>query len=53
MRERPIPETKGDQAVMDSVKIPESKVTAAKDAMDGGIIEEIDRTGYIAKLYGK
>ena len=53
MRERPIPETKGVQAVMDSVKTPKSKVTLAKDVIDGSLIEEIDRTGYIAKLYGK
>jgi len=53
MRERPIPETKGVQAVMDSVKTQKSKVTLAKDVMDGSLIEEIDRTGYIAKLYGK
>ena len=53
MRERPIPEAKGVQAVMDSVKTAKSKVTLAKDVMDGSLIEEIDRTGYIAKLYGK
>ena len=53
MRERPIPETKGVQAVMDSVKTPKSKVTLAKDVMDGSLIEEIDKSGYIAKLYGK
>lgn len=53
MRERPIPEAKGVQAVMDSVKTPKSKVTLAKDVIDGSLIEEIDRTGYIAKLYGK
>jgi NitT/TauT family transport system substrate-binding protein len=53
MRERPIPEAKGVQAVMDSVKTSKSKVTLAKDVMDGSLIEEIDRTGYIAKLYGK
>ena len=53
MRERPIPEAKGVQAVMDSVKTPKSKVTFAKDVMDGSLIEEIDKSGYIAKLYGK
>jgi ABC-type nitrate/sulfonate/bicarbonate transport system substrate-binding protein len=53
MRERPIPETKGVQAVMDSVKSPKSKLTLAKDVMDGSLIEEIDKSGYIAKLYGR
>ena len=45
--------TKGVQAVMDSVKTAKSKVVLAKDVMDGSLIEEIDRSGYIAKLYGK
>ena len=53
MRERPIPELKGVQAVMDSVKTAKSKVTLAKDVIDGSLVEEIDRTGYIAKLYGR
>jgi len=53
MHERPIPEAKGVQAVMDSVKTPKSKVTLAKDVIDGSLIEEIDKTGYITKLYGK
>ena len=53
MRERPIPETKGVQAVMDSVKTAKSKVTLAKDVMDGSLIEEIDKSGFIARLYGK
>jgi ABC-type nitrate/sulfonate/bicarbonate transport system substrate-binding protein len=53
MRERPIPEAKGVQAVMDSVKTANSKITQAKDVMDGSLIEEIDRSGYIKKLYGR
>jgi ABC-type nitrate/sulfonate/bicarbonate transport system substrate-binding protein len=38
---------------LDSVKTPKSKVTLAKDTMDASLVEEIDRSGYIAKLYGK
>lgn len=53
MSARPIPEVKGVQAVLDSVKTPKSKVTSASDVIDGTLVEEIDRTGYIAKLYGK
>ncbi len=53
LRERPIPEPKGVQAVLDSVKTPKSKITLAKDVMDTSLIEEIDKSGYIAKLYGK
>jgi hypothetical protein len=53
MRERPIPEAKGVQPVMDSVKTSNSKITQTKDVMDGSLIGEIDRSGYIKKLYGK
>ena len=53
MRERPTPEPKGVQAVLDSVKTAKSKAISAKDAMDTSFVEEIDRSGYIKKLYGK
>jgi NitT/TauT family transport system substrate-binding protein len=53
MRERPLPELKGVQAVLDSVKTPKSKVTQAKDVMDPSLVEEVDKSGYITKLYGK
>lgn len=53
MRERPVPETKGVQAVLDSVKTAKSKITLAKEVIDGSLIEEIDKIGYIAKLYGR
>ena len=53
MRERPIPEIKGVQAVLDSVRTPKSKITLARDIMDGSLVEEIDKSGFIAKLYGK
>jgi len=53
MRERPLPEIKGVQAVLDSVRTPKSKVTQAKDVIEPGLIEEIDKSGYIIKLYGK
>jgi len=53
MRERPTPEPKGVQAVLDSVKTAKSKAISAKDAMDTSFVEEIDRSGYIKKLNGK
>jgi hypothetical protein len=53
MRERPTPEIKDVQAVMDSVRTPKSKLTQAKDVIEPSLIEEIDKTGYITKLYGK
>ena len=53
MSSRPIPEVKGVQAVLDSIRTPKSKITSASDVIDGSVVEEIDRSGYIAKLYGK
>ena len=53
LREKPIPEPTGVQAVLDSVRTPKSKVTLAKDAMDASLMEQIDKSGYIARLYGK
>ena len=53
MRERPVPEIKGVQAVMDSVRTPKSKVTRAKDVIEPSLVEEVDKSGFIAKLYGK
>ena len=53
MRERPLPEIKGVQAVLDSVRTAKSKVTQAKDVIDPSLVEEVDKTGYITKLYGK
>jgi hypothetical protein len=53
MRERPLPEPKGVQAVLDSVRTPKSKIAFAKDIIDGSLIEEIDKNGFIAKLYGR
>jgi NitT/TauT family transport system substrate-binding protein len=53
MRERPIPEPKGVQAVLDSVRTPKSKIAFAKEIIDGSLIEEIDKSGFIARLYGR
>jgi hypothetical protein len=35
------------------VKTPKSEITLAKDATDTSLMEEIDKSGYIARLYGK
>jgi hypothetical protein len=43
----------GVQAVLDSVKTTKSKITLAKDVMDASLVEEIDKIGYIGKLYGR
>jgi ABC-type nitrate/sulfonate/bicarbonate transport system substrate-binding protein len=53
LRENPLPEPVGVQAVLDSVKTTKSKITLAKDVMDTSLVEEIDKTGFIGRLYGK
>jgi ABC-type nitrate/sulfonate/bicarbonate transport system substrate-binding protein len=53
LRERPFPEPVGVQAVLDSVKTTKSKITLAKDVMDASLVEEIDKAGFIGRLYGK
>src|SRR6266536_5966705 len=53
MRERPLTEVKGIQAVLASVKTPKPNLTQANNAMNPSLVEEIDKSGYIAKLYGK
>jgi NitT/TauT family transport system substrate-binding protein len=53
MRERPYPELTGVQSVLDSVRTPKSKVTLARDTIDASLVEEVDKSGYIAKLYAK
>jgi ABC-type nitrate/sulfonate/bicarbonate transport system substrate-binding protein len=53
LREHPLPEPVGVQAVLDSVKTTKSKITLAKDVMDTSLVEEIDKTGFIGRLYGK
>jgi ABC-type nitrate/sulfonate/bicarbonate transport system substrate-binding protein len=53
LRARPIPEPIGVQAVLDSLKPTKSKIMVAKDVMDTSLVDEIDKSGYIKKLYGK
>jgi NitT/TauT family transport system substrate-binding protein len=53
LRQTPVPEPRGVQAALDSVKTSKSKITLAKDVIDTSLMDEIDKSGYIAKLYGK
>jgi ABC-type nitrate/sulfonate/bicarbonate transport system substrate-binding protein len=53
LRERPFPEPVGVQAVLESVKTTKSKTTLAKDVIDASLVEEIDKAGFIARLYGR
>ncbi len=53
MREDPVPDPKGVQAVLDS--LPNSKARGAKaaDFIDASLVEEIKASGFIDRLYGK
>jgi NitT/TauT family transport system substrate-binding protein len=53
LRDVPTPEPKGIQAAIDSIGTPKAKSAQAKDFIDSSLLEEIQKSGYIAKLYGK
>jgi ABC-type nitrate/sulfonate/bicarbonate transport system substrate-binding protein len=53
LREVPTPEPKGIQAAIDSIGTPKARSAQAKDFIDSSLLDEIQKSGYIAKLYGK
>ena len=53
VREYPIPETNGIQSVLDSLSHPNAKTTKPQSVMDTSILEEIKKSGFIDKLYGR
>jgi hypothetical protein len=53
IRDYPIPDSKGLQAAIDSLGLPKARGAQAKDFMDTTLLEEIKRSGFIEKLYGK
>ena len=53
LREYPVPELKGVQAVVDSLMNPKARGAQAKDFIDTSLIEEIKKSGYIDRLYGR
>jgi ABC-type nitrate/sulfonate/bicarbonate transport system substrate-binding protein len=52
-REYPVPEPNGVQAAIDSLTHPSAKTTKPATLMDTSIIEEIKKSGFIDKLYGR
>ena len=52
-REYPVPDPKGVQAALDSLAIAKEKTPQAKDFIDSSLIEEIKKSGYIDRLYGR
>jgi NitT/TauT family transport system substrate-binding protein len=53
LREVPTPEVKGIQSALDSIGTPKARGAQAKDYIDTSLIEEIQKSGYITRLYGK
>jgi len=53
VREYPVPEANGIQSVLDSLTHPNAKTTKPHSIMDTSILEEIRKSGFIDKLYGR
>lgn len=53
MREYPIPEAAGVQNALDSLGHPNAKNFKPAQLIDSSLIEEIKKTGFIDKLYGR
>jgi len=53
LREYPIPEPNGIQSALDSITHPNARNVKPASVMDSSIIEEIKKSGFIDKLYGR
>jgi ABC-type nitrate/sulfonate/bicarbonate transport system substrate-binding protein len=53
LREYPIPDPGGIQSALDSITHPNARTTKPASLMDTSIIEEIKKSGFIDKLYGR
>lgn len=53
VREYPLPEPNGIQSVLDSLPHPNARNVKPANVMDTSILEEIRKSGFIDKLYGR
>jgi NitT/TauT family transport system substrate-binding protein len=53
VREFPVPEANGIQSVLDSLPHPNARNVKPANVMDPSILEEIKKSGFIDKLYGR
>lgn len=53
LREYPVPEPKGIQSALDSLPNPKARSVKADDVMDTSLVEEVQKSGFIDRLYGK
>ena len=52
-REYPVPEPRGIQNVIEFMPTPKARGARAEDFMDTSLMEEIKKSGFIDKLYGR
>jgi len=52
-RDYPVPEPRGIQNVLDSLLTPKARGARGEDFTDASLMEEIRKSGFIEKLYGK
>lgn len=52
-RDYPAPEPRGIQNVLDSLSTPKARVARGEDFTDGSLMEEIRKSGFIDRLYGR
>jgi NitT/TauT family transport system substrate-binding protein len=53
LRDVPSVDPKGIQTALDSLGTPKAKTAQAKDFIDNSLIEEIQKSGLVSRLYGK
>jgi ABC-type nitrate/sulfonate/bicarbonate transport system substrate-binding protein len=53
MRDYPVPEPRGIQNALDSLLTPKARGARAEDFMDTSLMEEIRKSGFIDRLYGR
>jgi ABC-type nitrate/sulfonate/bicarbonate transport system substrate-binding protein len=53
MVEYPIPDTKGVQTALDALLTPKARGARAEDFVDSNLMEEIKKSGFIDRLYGR
>jgi hypothetical protein len=53
MVEYPVPDTQGVQTALDSLLTPKARGARAEDFIDSSLMEEIKKSGFIDRLYGR
>jgi hypothetical protein len=53
LREYPVPDANGIQGALDSLAHPYARTVKPASLMDASIVEEIKKSGFIHKLYGR